>query len=93
MPNGFLNGMGWVIDQEEKWMACAWKWCEHENYFNLQGHKKSYKSEKYALFFKGSQFCLLVIGCDLLKMVLFTSTSVCIWGGRTMCVHLPRSPY
>ncbi len=35
----------------------------------------------------------MVIGCDLLKMVFFTSTSVCIGRGRTMCVHLPRSPH
>ncbi len=62
MPNGFLNGMGWVIDQEEKWMACGWKWCEHENYFNLQGQKKSYKSEKYALFFKGVNFACWSLG-------------------------------
>jgi len=37
MPNGFLNGMGWVIDQEEEGMTCGWKWWEHENCFNLQG--------------------------------------------------------
>jgi hypothetical protein len=52
MPNGFLNGMEWVIDQEEEGMTCVWKWCEHENCFNLHGQKKSYKSEKYALFLK-----------------------------------------
>jgi hypothetical protein len=52
MPNGFLNGMKWVIDQEEEGMTRGWKWREHENCFNLRGQKKSYKSEKYALFLK-----------------------------------------
>jgi len=31
------NGMGWVINQEEEGMTCGWKWCEHDNCFNLQG--------------------------------------------------------
>ncbi len=31
MPKGFLNGMGWVIDQEEEGLTYGWKWCEHEN--------------------------------------------------------------
>jgi hypothetical protein len=30
MLNGFLNGMGWVINREEEGMTCGWKWCEHE---------------------------------------------------------------
>jgi hypothetical protein len=51
MPNGFLNGMGWVIDQEEEGMTCGWKWCEHENCLSLQERTKSCKNEKYALFF------------------------------------------
>ncbi len=48
MPNGGLNGMGW---QEEKGMTCGQKWCEHDNYFNLQEQTKSCKNEKYAFFF------------------------------------------
>jgi len=48
--------MGWVIDQEEEGMTYGWKWCEHENCFNLQRQKKSYKNEKYALFFEGVNF-------------------------------------
>jgi hypothetical protein len=44
--------MRWVIDQEEEGITCGWKWCGHENCFNLQGQKKSYKSEKYAFFLK-----------------------------------------
>jgi hypothetical protein len=62
MPNQFLNGMGWVIDQEEKGMTCGWKWCEHENCFNLQGHNCFYKSEKYAFFFEGVNFACWSLG-------------------------------
>jgi len=54
--------MGWVIDQEEKGMTCGWKWCEHENCFNLQGQKNSYKCEKYALFFEAVNFACWSLG-------------------------------
>ncbi len=62
IPNRFLNGMGWVIDQKEKGMTYGWKCCEHENFFNLQRQKKSYKNEKYALFFEGVNFAYWSLG-------------------------------
>ncbi len=52
MFNEFLNGMGWVINQEEEGMTCGWKWCEHENCLKFARAEKSYKSEKYVFFFK-----------------------------------------
>jgi hypothetical protein len=54
--------MGWVIDQKEKGMTYGWKCCEHENFFNLQRQKKSYKNEKYALFFEGVNFAYWSLG-------------------------------
>jgi hypothetical protein len=47
-----LNGMGWMINQEEKGMTCGWKWHEHENCFNLQGQKKIIKVKNMHFFFK-----------------------------------------
>jgi len=55
-----------------------------------KGQKKTYKNDKYVFFFEGVNFVCWPLGIICLKWCFLTSTNVCIWRGRTMCMHLPN---